>query len=135
MESRINGTVISSTSIKTHRISLTGGGGACTSDDQCHKPNGLCKDGKCECKQPFLPPMCETGQDCIPPIVPIVVKGTENVVTHALPNLSRAKKWTFPLFSSSFFSSERLGSAWVTTFSVPVTTLGPSNGNFNIESQ
>ena len=43
------------------------------------------------------------------------------------------KKSKLPLFSSSFFlllfSSDRLGSAWVTTFSVPITTLGTSNGN------
>ena len=68
----------------------------------------------------------------IPLLVPNVVICTENVVTHALPNLSREKKANFPsfpsLFSSSFFSSDRLGSAWVTTFSVPITTLGTSNG-------
>ena len=58
----------------------------------------------------------------IPLLVPNGVIGTENVVTHALHKLSREKKQTFLLFFLLLFSSNRLGSAWVTIFSVPMTT-------------
>ena len=60
-----------------------------------------------------------------------MVIGTENVVTHALPNLPEEKKEEEKRGGKegkfAFFSG-KLGSAWVTTFSVPITTLGISDG-------
>ena len=40
-----------------------------------------------------------------------------------------------PLFFSFFFSWGSSGSAWVTTFNVPPTTLGTSNGNYSSNSK
>ena len=63
--------------------------------------------------------------------MPNVVIGTENVVTHAVPNLSEEKKEEKKgkeKRGSLLFSLDKLGSAWVTTFSVPITTLGTSSG-------
>ena len=66
----------------------------------------------------------------------LLVIGTENVVTHALPNLSEEKKEEEKRGGKegkfAFFSLEESGSAWVTTFSVPITTLGTSDGKPNM---
>ena len=66
--------------------------------------------------------------------MPNVVICTENVVTHALPNLPEEKKEEEKREGKdgrfAFFSLDKLGSAWVTTiFSVPITTLGTSSGS------
>ena len=70
--------------------------------------------------------------------MPNVVIGTMNVVTHALPNLSEEKKEEEKRGGKegkfAFFSLDKLGSAWVTTFSVPITTLGTSSGRLEIEN-
>ena len=61
-----------------------------------------------------------------------MVIGTENVVTHALPNMSEEKKEEEKREGkegkSAFFSLDKSGSAWVTTFSVRITTLSTSSG-------
>ena len=58
--------------------------------------------------------------------MPNVVICTENVVAHALPNLPKEKKEEEKRGGKegkfAFFSLDKLGSAWVTTFSVPITT-------------
>ena len=70
----------------------------------------------------------------LPLLVPNVVIGTENVVTHGLPNLSEEKKEEEKRGGKegkfAFFSLDKLGCAWVTTFSVPITTLGTSDGTY-----
>ena len=50
--------------------------------------------------------------EVLPPIVPNVVIGTENVVTHSLPNFSNEKSSSSfpPLFFLLLLSSDRLGS-------------------------
>ena len=66
--------------------------------------------------------------------MPNVVIGTENVVTHALPNLSEEKKEEEKEEEKRevcFFSLDKLGSGWVATFSVPITTLDTSGGSFS----
>ena len=63
--------------------------------------------------------------------MPNVVGGTLNVVTHALPELPQEKKEEKKDEEKRgvcFFSLDKLGSAWVATFSVPITTLGTSDG-------
>ena len=60
-----------------------------------------------------------------------VVIGTDNVVTHSIPylNLTCLKKKgggkkRAKIEEVRFFSLDKLGSAWLTTFSAPITTLG-----------
>ena len=74
---------------------------------------------------------CTILTKVLPLLVPNVVGGTLNVVTHAVPELPQEKKEEKKRRGkegSLLFSLDKLGSAWVATFDVPHTTLGTSNG-------
>ena len=67
----------------------------------------------------FARVLCRTHH--VPLLVPNVVGGTLNVVTHALPELPQEKKEgrkkRRKRGESAFFSLYKLGRAWVATFS------------------